>query len=154
MLLKWLNILGMVLQFISFWCAAPELLGESAMKRLENGMTRFVARIPVIIVFGSMMTYALAAGLFGVYEGLSASRGEEPLVSTRYYFLFMGFIMAVYLVFMVFYKRVLAYLEQRLAQPLVHHLVVNADARRNALVLGAVLLTLGFLLQLVVALLT
>jgi len=50
------------------------------------------------------------------------------------------------------HKRVLAWLETRLAGPLVHKLVASADARRNALVLGAVLLTTGFLLQLVVAL--
>lgn len=149
--MKWLNIFGMLLQFLSFWCAAPELLGEAAMKRLENGMTRFVARIPVFLVFGGMMAYALAAGLFGVYEGLTASRGEQPLISPRYYFLFIGVVMVVYLTFMVFYKKILALLEKRLAQPLVHRLVASADARRKALVLGALLLTTGFLMQLVVA---
>ena len=152
--MKWLNILGMVLQFLSFWCAAPELLGEATMKRLEVGMTRFVARIPVILVFGGMMCYGLAAGLFGIYEGVTASRGEEPLVSTRYYFLFIGIVMVVYFTFMVFYKKVLGFLERRLAQPLVHRLVSSADARRKALVLGAVLLTTGFILQLIVALIS
>jgi hypothetical protein len=149
--MKWLNILGMVLQFLSFWCAAPELLGEATMRRLENGMTRFVARIPVILVFGAMMCYAVAAGLFGVYEGITASRGEQPVVDPRYYFLFIGVVMVVYLIFMVFYKKVLAYLERTLAQPLVHRLVSSPDARRKALVLGAILLTTGFLMQLVVA---
>lgn len=152
--MKWLNILGMVLQFLSFWCAAPELLGEATMKRLENGMTRFVARIPVILVFGCMMGYAVAAGLFGVYEGITAARGEEPPVNSRYYFLFVGIVMVVYLTFMVFYKKILAFLERTLAQPLVHRLVASADARRKLLVLGALLLTAGFLLQLFTALFT
>ena len=150
--MKWLNILGMVLQFLSFWCAAPELLGESTMRRLETGMTRFVARLPVIIVFGGMLLYAAGMGIFGLVEGLRASRGESvPLDPTSYY-LFVGVGMAVYLTFMIVHKRVLAWLETRLAGPLVHKLVASADARRNALVLGAVLLTTGFLLQLVVAL--
>jgi hypothetical protein len=143
-----------VLQFLSFWCAAPELLGEATMKRLEVGLTRFVSRIPVILVFGSMMVYALAAGLFGLYEGLTASRGGEPLVSMRYYFLLMGLVMVVYLTFMILHKRILSFLERRLAQPLVHRLVADGDARRKALVLGAILLTSGFILQFVSAVLT
>ena len=151
--MKWLNILGMLLQFLSFWCAAPELLGEATMQRLEKGMTRFVARIPVIIVFGGMMAYALAAGLFGVYEGITAARGEQPLISPRYYFLFIGVAMVVYLTFMVFYKKILAYLERTLARPLVHRLVADGDARRKGLILGATLLTTGFILQFITAVL-
>lgn len=154
MLLKWLNILGMVLQFISFWCAAPELLGESAMKRLESGMTRFVARIPVIIVFGGMLVYTLAMAGFGIYQGVSAGRGERPAMDMTNYAILIGVACALYLVFMFFYKRIIRHLEVRVAQPLVHRLVANADARRNALMLGAILLTTGFLMQLVVALFT
>ena len=151
--MKWLNMIGMVLQFLSFWCAAPELLGEETMKRLEVGMTRFVSRIPIIIVFGSMMIYGLAAGLFGVYQGLTASRGGEPVLSMRYYFMVIGLAMVVYFIFLLFYKRILAFLERRLAQPLVHRLVSDRDARRKALVLGASLLTVGFILQFVSAML-
>ena len=151
MWLKWLNILGMVLQFLSFWCAAPELLGEATMKRLEVGMTRLVTRLPVIIVFGSMLLYATATAGFGVYDGITAGRGEEPVIDINHYLVVLGLLMAIYVVFLFTYKRILAFLEQRLAQPLVHRLVASADARRNALVLGAVLLTVGFLMQLAVA---
>jgi hypothetical protein len=150
--MKWLNILGMVLQFVSFWCAAPELLGETTLRRLEAGMTRLVARIPVIMVFGGMLVYAGGMGLFGLVEGLRASRGESLLMDQNTYYLFLGFAMVAYALFMVFHARILGWLERRLAQPLVHKLVASADARRNALVLGAVLLTTGFLLQLIVAL--
>jgi hypothetical protein len=149
--MKWLNILGMVLQFLSFWCAAPELLGEAAMQRLEKGMTRFVARIPVILVFGGMMVYALVAAGFGTYQGITAGRGEGPPMSMRSYAVVLGIVTSVYVVFLIFHKRVLRFLELRLAQPVVHHLVASADARRNALMLAAVLLTTGFLLQLIVA---
>lgn len=148
--MKWLNLLGMVLQFLSFWCAAPELLGEGTMRRLETGMTRFVARIPVILVLGGMLLYALGLGLFGLVEGLRAGRGDHVPMDTNSYFVFLGCAMVAYAVFMVFHKRILGWLEHRLAQPLVHRLVANADTRRNALVLGAVLLTTGFVFQLVV----
>ena len=151
--MKWLNILGMLLQFLSFWCAAPELLGESTMRRLETGMTRFVARIPVILVFGAMLVYALGMGLFGLVEGLRASRGQQVPLDMRSYYVFLGAAMVIYFAFMLAHKRIIAWLETRLAGPLVHKLVSNPDARRNALVLGAVLLTTGFLMQLVVALL-
>jgi hypothetical protein len=150
--MKWVNILGMVLQFLSFWCAAPELLGESTMRRLEAGMTRFVARIPVILVFGSMLLYALGMGLFGLVEGLRASRGEGVPMDATTYYLFVGAAMFAYALFMVFHKRLLGWLERTLAKPLVQRLVASADARRNALILAAFLLTTGFLLQLIVAL--
>ena len=88
--MKWLNILGMLLQFLSFWCAAPELLGEPTMRRLETGMTRFVARIPVILVFGGMLLYAIGMGIFGVVEGLRASRGESVPLDTTSYYVFVG----------------------------------------------------------------
>lgn len=149
--MKWLNILGMVLQFLSFWCAAPELLGEPAMKRLEQGMTRFVARIPVILVFGGMLLYAALMASFGVYEGVAAGRGGATTMDLGRYAVILGLACVVYVGFLLFHKRILRFLETALAQPLVHHLVASADARRNGLFLGAILLTTGFLLQLIVA---
>lgn len=150
-MLQWLNILGMVLQFLSFWCAAPELMGDATMQRLETTMTRFVARIPVILVFGGMMTYTLVVAGFGIYEGVSAGHGGTAVMDMGNYALMLGAACAAYLLFMLLHERILRYLEERLAQPLVRHMVTNADARRNGLLLGAILLTTGFLMQLVVA---
>jgi hypothetical protein len=152
-MLKWLNIIGMVLQFISFWCAAPELIGQSTLKQMEKGMIRFVARLPAFMVFGGMLAYALAAGLFGVHEGMTAARGGEPLLNMSTYFLLLGVAMILYFLFVVFYKRILFFLERHLAQPLVHSLVADGDVRRKALILGAILLTSGFILQFIAAVL-
>lgn len=122
------------------------------MKRLEIGMTRFVSRIPVIIVFGGMMVYTLVAAGFGIIEGISAGRGEEPMVDLPTYAVLLGAACVAYAIFLLFHKRLLRWLESRLAEPIVHRLVASADARRKALVLGAVLLTSGFVLQLMAAL--
>lgn len=112
-----------------------------------------MARLPVIIVFGGMLLYAAGMGIFGLVEGLRASRGQDAPLDMKSYYLFVGIGMAVYIAFMVVHNRVLAWLETRLAGPLVHKLGSNPDTRRSALVLGAALLTSGFLMQLVVALL-
>lgn len=87
------------------------------------------------LVFGGMVGYAATAGLCGVYEGITSSRGKKPFVHTRCYFLLIGTVMVVHVTFMVFYKKIAAYLERRPAQPLMHRLASITDARRKALVL-------------------
>jgi hypothetical protein len=91
---------------------------------------------------------------FGIYEGITAGQGEEPVIGLRTYAVLLAIVTGAYFIFLLFHKRILNFLERRLAQPLVHRLVASDDARRKALVLGALLLTTGFLLQLFVAMAT
>ena len=52
----WINRLGIVLEFLSFWLAAPEILGEERLRglerRLEEGLRMLpkVARVAVVVL--------------------------------------------------------------------------------------------------------
>ena len=48
--MKWLNCLGIVLEYCSFWFAAPELLGEERLSALENSLEQvLLAQIKVVL---------------------------------------------------------------------------------------------------------
>lgn len=38
--MAWLNRIGIILEFLSFWLAAPEILGEERLRALERGVER------------------------------------------------------------------------------------------------------------------
>ena len=57
--MEWLNRIGMILGFVSFWLVAPEFIGEERLKRWEERLEAFIARVPA--QFGC---------LFGLFMGL------------------------------------------------------------------------------------
>ena len=146
MLVKWLTILGLVLQFIAFWLAAPELLGVDALKRFESGLVKIISQLPGLL-FGFLgFTLGIGLGVYGFYTGM---QGDKDLVFKSMYI--MAGVMAAYVVFMVFfYKRLQLYLQIHVAKPLIEKLINNNESRKTALVFGAILFTAGFVLQLVV----
>jgi hypothetical protein len=145
MLIKWLNILGLVLQFIAFWLAAPELLGVEALKRFETGLVKIISQLPGLL-FGFLgFSLGIGLGIYGFYTGMQGDR--EKVFSSMY---LMAGVMAVYVLFMVFfYKRLQVYLQRNVAEPLIEKLINNNQTRKAALVLGALFFTVGFLAQLV-----
>ena len=145
MLIKWLNILGLVLQFIAFWLAAPELLGVEALKRFETGLVKIISQLPGLL-FGFLgFSLGMGLGIYGFYAGMQGNR--EKVFSSMY---LMAGVMAVYVLFMVFfYKRLQVYLQRNVAEPLIEKLINNNQTRKAALVLGALFFTVGFLAQLV-----
>jgi hypothetical protein len=145
MLIKWLNILGLVLQFIAFWLAAPELLGVEALKRFETGLVKIISQLPGLL-FGFLgFSLGMGLGIYGFYTGMQGDR--EKVFSSMY---LMAGVMAGYVLFMVFfYKRLQVYLQRNVAEPLIEKLINNNQTRKAALVLGALFFTVGFLAQLV-----
>lgn len=145
MLIKWLNILGLVLQFIAFWLAAPELLGVEALKRFETGLVKIISQLPGLLFGFVGFSVGLGMGAYGFYTGMHGDR--EQVFSSMY---LMAGVMAVYVLFMVFfYKRLQVYLQRNVAEPLIEKLINNNQTRKAALVLGALFFTVGFLAQLV-----
>jgi hypothetical protein len=143
--MKWLNILGLVLQFIAFWLAAPELLGVEALKRFEAGLVKIISQLPGLL-FGFLgFSVGLGLGIYGFYTGMQGER--ENVISSMY--ITIG-IMVAYVLFMVFfYKRLQVYLQRKVAEPLIEKLINNNQTRKAALILGALFFTVGFLAQLV-----
>ncbi len=47
--MDWLHRVGMILNFLSFWFAAPELLGEDRMKKWEGYGVERVVRVRCLL---------------------------------------------------------------------------------------------------------
>lgn len=150
--MKWINALGLIIQFISFWLAAPELLGRQTLERFENGLRKFVAALPVVIIGVFAIGYGLTFGIMGMLKGLKASETGVTNTEMSNYYIVLGICSVIYLIFMLFYKRIRSWLEINFAGPLTNALIRNNESRKNALVAGAVLFTVGFLMQLAVIL--
>ena len=152
--MKWLAIIGLTFQFLAFWFAAPELLGESTLQRFQDSLKKVISILPILIIFIVILGYGLTFSILGIVKGIQAS--EEGIQQAEFYnyFIVMGISTLIYFVFIGFYKRIKRWLENRLAIPLVNQLIENSHARSSALVVGAVLFTLGFVIQIVVLILT
>lgn len=151
--MKWINALALILQFLSFWLAAPELLGETTLKRFESGLRKFIAALPVIIFSMIALGYGLFFGISGIITGIKASK--EGVVDQDYFSFMITMAVATILYFiLVFrYKKFINWIDLKYAKPITEALINNNQSRKNALIIGAIIFTLGFLMQLFVILL-
>lgn len=146
--MKWLNITGMVLQFLAFWFAAPELLGAETLRRFEKGLQKFIAKIPLFVTLAVMAAYGVTFLVMSLMKGIEGGkRGMEASEIISFYII-LGTCTLVYFVFILFYKRINKWLDTKIAQPLTHRLIHSNETRRTALLTGALLFTTGFLLSL------
>jgi len=146
--MKWINASGLILQFLAFWFAAPELLGESTLKRFESGLRKFIGRIPILLFMLGVMAYAFLFAVIGFMKGLDAAKhGIEEAEMYRFFWV-LGTASLLYFISILFYKRILSWLDRKLALPLTDKLIHNNHTRKLALLIGAVLFSLGFALQL------
>ena len=148
--MKWINAIGLILQFLSFWLAAPELLGEATLKRFEAGLRKFIALMPVIIITIIVLGYGLFFGITGILKGIKASK--EGIADQEFYSFLIATIIATifYFILMFRYKKILSWLDLKYAKPLTETLITNNQTRKNALIVGAIIFTTGFLMQLFV----
>ncbi|MBI1221148.1 MAG: hypothetical protein GC180_00980 [Bacteroidetes bacterium] len=145
--MKWINASGLILQFVAFWLAAPELLGEVTLKRFEKGLHKLIARIPSILFLGVIIAYALLFAVRGLVKGIEAGQGQGSIDITSFY-LQLGIASCIYFAYVLFYKRINRWIDIRFAQPLSQKIIHNQETRKLALVIGAICFSLGFLLQL------
>ncbi len=61
--------------------------------------------------------------------------------------LVLGIAFTVYTVFLIFFKHIRNFIATKISAPLVTRLIDRNETRQQALVIGAVLFTLGFLIQ-------
>ena len=100
-----------------------------------------------------ILTFSISYSIYGILKGIEASEiGVEKAEMYRYYFVIV-LSSVVYLVFMLFYKRIIKNLDKHLAQPLLQRLIHQSEIRKNALIVGAFLFTIGFAIQFTIALL-
>jgi len=145
--MKWINASGLILQFLAFWFAAPELLGESTLKRFESGLRKFIGRIPILLLMVGVLAYAFLFAVIGLMKGLDAAKhGMEETEMYRFFWV-LGLSSLAYFVAIIFYKRILNWLDRKLALPLTEKLIHNNQTRKTALLIGGVLFSIGFILQ-------
>jgi hypothetical protein len=150
--MKWLNALGLLLQFISFWLAAPELIGDNGLKRMQKMLENFVSNFSIIFLGTIMMGYILFFSINGILRGLDASeKGITTAEMTRYY-ISVGIATLVYLAGMLRYKKIKLWIDQKIAVPVIENYIQNHRLRRNSLLAGAALFTFGFLIQFIIIL--
>lgn len=152
--MKWLNAAGLLLQFLSFWFAAPEILGDGFLKSMQAGLKSFVTKISVLVVIVVVLGYGLTFSIMGILKGMSASETPVTKSEMMQYYIAFGMATLLYLIFIFNYKKIRAYIDRRVAGPLIEKLIFNADLRKNALITGAILFTIGFLTQFMVILLS
>lgn len=150
-MIKWINITGLVLQFLSFWFAAPELLGSQTLKRFESGLIRFLSRLPSYLLGLIGIFFGITMGVYGAYKGFDAQQNPENITKTL---VVLFSVSCIYIVYMIFYKKVQKWIERIFAKPLINNLITNNKSRQLALITGAVLFTIGFLCQFVVLLIS
>jgi len=150
--MKWLNALGMLFEFLSFWLAAPEILGNNGLNRLKHVLTMLITNLSVIVISLIVLGYGLGFTLTGIIQGLNASEfGATKAELIRYYLiLFAG--TALYFIFILRYRKIKAWIDTKIAVPLIENLINNDTLRKKSLVAGATLFTFGFLIQFIIIL--
>lgn len=62
--IKCLSIASLILQYMSFWLAAPEILGEKRMHSLERGLAAMIVTVPrIVIIFGGWIPAFVGAAI-------------------------------------------------------------------------------------------
>ncbi|MBR9861333.1 hypothetical protein GYB22_11410 [bacterium] len=151
--MKWINIVGLCLQFLAFWLAAPELLGAEALKRFEQGLIKLVSTLPNILIAGTAICFGGIMAYYGVSKGIEASQGSsESVISTMIIIIIASIAVMVYMIF--FAKKSQDWISRKYATPLMNTLINNNSARKASLITGAILFTCGFFLQFIAALLS
>jgi hypothetical protein len=148
--MKWINAIGLVLQFTSFWLAAPELLGQNTLRRFEGGLKRFITLLPLALIWIIILAYGLTFSILGIMKGLEGGKTGRMDYS---FFIPLIICTCLYFIFIFFNKKIRYYLDTKLSQPLTQRLINNNETRKNLLIVGALIFTAGFFMQLIVILL-
>ncbi|MCT4623285.1 MAG: hypothetical protein N4A46_06645, partial [Schleiferiaceae bacterium] len=110
--------------------------------------------LPMLIIWVVVLGYGLTftiSGLIKAYKGATSGISQSEIVN---YYVILGICTIAYFIFIFRYKKIKNALDQRLAMPLVNKLIERSEFRSTALTIGAILFTLGFIIQLAVVLMT
>jgi hypothetical protein len=100
--MKWLNAIGLILQFVSFWFAAPELLRAGTLKRFENGLRNLISKLPALAI--GLVGAGTGVGLrYGAMEGMQAAeQADYDFVPTL---IIIGSVSLSYFLYMIFLNK-------------------------------------------------
>lgn len=123
-----------VLEFLSFWMLAPELLGEKRMQQLEKGFLKLEPAMP-----------GLLFGLMGFVIGKTMARLSKIFGTESWWLYVVIGSMVIYLALMFFYlKPVAQFIANRIFRPFFQRLSESGSFRSQLLKMGAFLFSFSF----------
>ena len=138
---KLLNLLGIVLEFLSFWFAAPEILGEERLRAMERGLEKGIKLLPAVV--GARWTVLAVGMVVTVMVQVAMEEPRNLLGLTALTAVAVGTGMAV----------VTITLKEKVVEPVLRVLADDERIRQRSLAVGAVLFMVAFLFQFTAALL-
>ncbi|MGV3617153.1 MAG: hypothetical protein ACO1SV_17640 [Fimbriimonas sp.] len=129
----WADRAGILCQFLSFWLVAPELLGHARLARLRRALSRVVQAM-ILVPVGAVGVVGGSALAFAAIERWEHSAARAT---------FVGFLVALVLLWIYWSLR------QGTLPRLLERLENRETFRGHLATLGAVLFTIGFILQMV-----
>jgi hypothetical protein len=140
----WLNRIGIILGFFSFWFAAPEFIGEERLKSWEDGLSKVARRMPnvlrrIIQFFIWILALGIGAAIMWPFAG-----GEY---SNLLIWIIFPVVMTVLICGFLFYYSKIDPLIERVTLKVVSTLANDRKARQRSLFLGAFLFVVSTVLQ-------
>ena len=131
--IKIASIASISLQFISFWFAAPEVLGSEWLQKAEAIIRKGIKTIPgfLMLIIGVVVGFLIPKSLSDFNLKLII-----PLA-------------CIFLLVVVFSKRMQKILDEKISVPLLNKLIINQSFRFSLLKTAALLFTLGFIIQII-----
>lgn len=139
----WLNRIGLVLAFLSFWFAAPEFLGEERLKAWETSMSKFVKPMPKIFTWllFIVLTYPIVL-VFCIFYSLFTNK-DLLAFDTHGYALRIVKPLAFFAISCYLLIRITAWISSKVIPAIAN----SSSQRRLSLYIGAILFIISFLLQ-------
>ncbi len=134
--MDWIKIASIVsisLQFISFWFAAPEVLGSEWLQKAEAIIRKVIKTIPGFLML-------ILGGIIGVLA---------PKALTGFNLKVLIPLILLFIITIVFSKKLQKILDEKISVPLLNKLIINQSFRFSLLKTAALLFTLGFILQII-----
>ena len=135
-MVKIFTIIGLVLQFVAFWMAAPEILGVDWLKRTETMIRLAISKIPQVIL-----------GIVGVASGMMFYHSMSSS-------LIFAIVLMLIAIILIFYKKMETSLDGKISKPLLDKLILNNTFRFILLKYAALFFTIGFVIQIMLVIIS
>ncbi|WP_312557350.1 hypothetical protein [Empedobacter brevis] len=133
-MIKIFTSLGLVLQFLAFWMAAPEILGVNWLRKTEGLIRKMISQLPQLIL-----------AVLGVVLGVMFYHSMRSIFAFVVVIIFIG-------ILLLLYKKLGQVLDERISKPLIKKLILNDTFRFTLLKFAALFFTLGFIIQITLVL--
>ncbi|WP_353166132.1 hypothetical protein [Empedobacter brevis] len=133
-MIKIFTILGLLLQFLAFWMAAPEILGVNWLRKTEGLIRKMISQLPQLIL-----------AVLGMVLGVMFYHSMRSIFAFVVVIIFIG-------ILLLLYKKLGQVLDEKISKPLIKKLILNETFRFTLLKFAALFFTLGFIIQIALVL--